>query len=587
MSDLAQTILLVIGNLHRQSPESLRRDPIPTLAMRAVSNRLSSSVPRTRLLGMIIGVGMSKCVDEPGKVMNFHVEEMETPEVKDMLALIDVKDTIGAHEDLKVIAEPKSEEKLPKKRRIAPPESPRSPKLPSKILAIEEVSSSEDDEEDLVPYHKPLDDPEDSDEDPTLIDRNKPKAPIYVVDLIKQLQLPNDKLEVISLALKTAASLIRRKADFGTELADNIHSLAAALINLQDGMSKSEQQQYRLDALVACLVARPVAMGKYLTAVYFDGDFSLSQRSTILIAIGLGARELAGFTDTTKSQQSDQIDLFPSERLPRQIQPAPLTPSSTNPKHPLRNPIAELSNAATHDMIRPLALAAAESQAGPKILQINRVSSSLSNKPKKKQQQQQSATRKIPKEINSILSNNMYLPLASPLATILVYTSAHPSAAGSASLILHPSVLTLHLQTLTLIMHTLGPTGLSTPSIYSSITHETLLLLSTLSRTKLSFDGVVLPALLALFLALIDITVEIGVTAQERLLSDEFGNVVSELVRWVSGLEGNGAPPPIEVGSAGGMGVAWTVLAAGIQVRWVEIGRRFQGRMFGLADGEF
>lgn len=591
MSDLAQTILLVVGKLQRQHPESLRRHPIPTLVMRSVSNRLSSSVPRTRLLGMIVGVGMSKCVDEPGKVMNFHVEEMETEEVKDMLALIDVSDKIGDLTDLKVSTEPKPTEKPSKKRRIAAPKSPRSPKLTSKILAIEEVSSSSDDEEDLVPYRKPLDDPEDSDEDPTLIDRNKPRAPIYIVDLIKQLQLPNDKLEVISLALRTAASLIRRKAEFGTELSDNIHSLGSALINLQDGMSKSEHQQQRLDALVACLVARPVAMGKYLASTYFNGDFSLSQRSTILIAIGLGARELAGFTNTTRSQESTDLDLFPSERLPRQIQPNPLTSSSTpNPYRPQsqRNPVAELSNSATHDVIRPLALAAAESQAGPKILQINRVSSSLSAKQNK--QQQSSTTRKIPKEINSILSNSIYLPLASPLTTILTYTSTHPSAAGSASLILHPSIMTLHSQTLTLILHTLGPTGLSSPSIFNAITHETLLLLSTLSRIPLSFDGVVLPALLGLLLALIDITVEIGVTAQERLLGDEFGSVVAELVRWVSSLEENGAPPPSKEGDGdgrGGGGVAWTVLAAGIQVRWVEIGRRFQGRMLGLADGEF
>ena len=93
-------------------------------------------------------------------------------------------------------------------------------------------------------------------------------------------------------------------------------------------------------------------------------------------------------------------------------------------------------------------------------------------------------------------------------------------------------------------------------------------------------------------LALIDITVEIGITAQERLLGNEFGDAVAELVRWVAELEGGGRVPPpvmesdgIVMGSGRG-GLAWTVLAAGIQVRWIEIGRRFQGRMlgFGLDD---
>lgn len=579
-SDLAQTILLVIGYLHRQDAASLKQDSVPTLTMRSVSNRLSSSVPRTRLLGMVVGVGMSKCVDEPGKVMNFKVEEMETTEVKDLLALVDVKDNIGVLNDLKIPKKPEESETSSKKRKIAPPKSPRSPKLTSKVLAIEEVSSSSDDEEDLVPYRKPADDPEDSDEDPTLLNRDKPKAPIYIVDLIKQLQLPNDKLDVISLALKTAAGLIRRKAEFGSELTDNVHGLASALINLQDGMSKHEHQQQRLDALVACLVARPKVMGRYLASTYFNGDFSLSQRSTILIAIGLGAREVAGFADATKSTDSSETDTFPSNRLPAHLLPNPLTSSKSTPTQRQNNLIADLSNAATHEVIRPLALAAAESQAGPKILQINRTSSSLSNKSKKRHQ----ATRKVPKEVNAILANDIYLPLASPLTAVLAYTAAN----SSATLLLHPSILTLHLQTLTLILHTLGPIGLSPPAIFNSIAHETLLLLSTLTRSKSSFDGVVLPALLGLLLGLIDITVEIGVTAQERLLGDEFGGVVSELVRWVSSLEDNGAPPPTKnEDGRGGDGVAWTVLAAGIQVRWMEIGKRFQGRMLGLADPDF
>lgn len=576
--DLAQIILIAVGYLSRLNPASLKQDQIPTLTMRSVSNRLSSSVPRTRLLGMIIGVGMSRCVDEPDQVMDFKVEEMEATEVKDLLALLDVNDTIGDLDDLEMVKQPNYSENISRKRKIAAPMSPRSPKLTSKILAIEEVSSSSDDEDDLVPYRKPLEDPDDSDEDPTLIDRNKPKAPIYIVDLIKQLQLSNDKLDVISLALKTAAGLIRRKSEFGTELADNIHSLASALINLQDGMSKPEHQQERLDALVACMVARPKAMGHYFTSVYFNGDLSLSQRSTILIAIGLGAREVAGFTDANKSQDTNPIDTFPSKRLPSHLQPNPLT--STQRKG---NAIAHLTNNATHEVIRPLALAAAESQAGPKVLQVNRTSSSLLNKSKK--QNQQSGTRRIPKEINSILANDIYLPLASPLTVVVSYSTTN----SSSTLLLHPSILTLHLQTLTLLLHTLGPTGLSTPSIYYSTTHETLLLLSSLTRTtRLSFDPIVLPALLGLFLALIDITVEIGITAQERLLGDEFGGPVSELVRWVSSLEENGAPPPTKnEDGRGGEGVAWTVLAAGIQVRWMEIGKRFQGRMLGLGDGEF
>ena len=569
--DLAQIILLVIGYLHRQHPASLKKDPIPSLTMNAVSNRLTSSIPRTRLLGMIVGVGMSQCVDQPGKVMDFHVEEMETEEVKEMLALTRVQDSIGETTLLETVtAAPQHEARASKKRKITTTK-PSQPER-GKVMSIEEVETSSGDEDDLVPYQKPMDDPEDSDEDPTLINRNKPKAPIYIVDLIKQLQSASDKLDVISLALKTAPSLIRRKAGFGTELSDNVYGLASALINLQDGMSKSEHQQQRMDALIACLVSQPEKMGKYLASTYFEGDFSLSQRSTLLITIGLGARELAGFSD---GQTQLAIDMFPSQRLAPHMQPKPLTGPEQRKLTGTSNPITMLTNAATQSVIRPMAQAAASSQEGPEILKVTRTSSRLSVAREKS-----SRPQTVPRNVHGILANSIYLPLASPLAAILAYANSN----SVNSSLLHPSIVALHLQTLTLLLHTLGPTGLSPPGTFSSIVHETMALLTALHHNRLSLDGVVLPALLGLILALIDTTSEIGVTAQERLLADPFGMAVSELVTWVSGLEGNGrAPPPVKEDERGAEGVAWTVLAAGIQVKWYEMGRKFQGRMLGLS----
>lgn len=587
--DLAQTILLAVGYLNRQQPLSLKMDPVPSLVMNAVSNRLASSVPRTRLLGMIVGVGISRCVDEPDKVMDFRVEEMEASEVKELLALINVQDRVGEVTELNTLpSNLERQERASRKRKVAASQAfiAQKPEPKSRILAIEEVSTSSDDEDDLVPYQKPPDDPEDSDEDPTLINRDKPRAPIYIVDLIKQLRSPSDKLDTISLALKTAVSLIRRKANFGTELSDNIHSLASTLINLQDGMSKSEHQQQRLYALIACLIAKPEPMGKYLTNVYFEGDFSMSQRSTLLIALGLGARELAGFSDAQNAQSSlKDGDLFPSQRLPGHLQPKPLTAGSGSSQSKelsgTKNPISLLTNIATQDTIRPMALAAAESQSGPEILKITRTSSRLNASKNKSKSKQLS----LPQNIFNILTNSFYLPLASPLAAILSHTSTSRGVSTN-TLLLHPSILTLHLQTLSLLLHTLGPTGLSPFNTFSSITHETLALLTSLRHNiRLSLDGVVLPAMLGLFLALIDITTEIGVTAQERLLADPFGTTISELARWVSGLEESGrAPPPMkDEDGRGGEGVAWTLLAAGIQVRWWEMGRRFQGRMLGLS----
>lgn len=586
--ELAQTILIAIGYMNRQDPASLKQNPIALLTMQSVTNRLASSVPRTRLLGMTIGVAMSRCTDEPDKVMKFDVEEMETAEVRDMLALVDLKDEIGDIEQLKNTShvEQAPWKQQPVSRNLPfRPAKVRKIEPTSKIMSIEEVSASSEDEDDLVPYQKPTDDPEDSEDDVTLINRDKPKAPIYIVDLIKQLQSASDKLDIISLAIKTAAGLIRRKTGFGTEVSDNIHSLASALINLRDGMSKPEHQQELLDALVACVVALPAIMGKHLAVTYLDGDFSMSQRSTLLIAIGLGAREVAGFDDSRLTQsQQQELDLFPSQRLPPHLQPK--KPAKTNNKQPSRligmsNPIAMLTNAANQDTIRPMAVAAAQTQEGPEVLKVTRTSSRLQVS-KEKILQQQNRSSKIPRDIYNILANNIFLPLASPLAAILQYTS---SSAGRsiATTLIDPTILTLHLQTLTLLLHTLGPTGLSLPNIYSSIVHEVLTLLLALHHHKVVYDAIVLPATLGLFLALIDITTEIGVSAQERLLADPFEMQVSELVAWTSSLENSGvAPPSTKEDGRGGEGMAWTVLAAGIQVRWYEMGRKFQGRMLGL-----
>ena len=81
--DVVQTILLTIGYLHRHHATSLKQDPASFLTMTAVSNRLASSVSRTRTLGIIIGVGIYRCVDQPGKVTDLHFDDVET-EMKDI-----------------------------------------------------------------------------------------------------------------------------------------------------------------------------------------------------------------------------------------------------------------------------------------------------------------------------------------------------------------------------------------------------------------------------------------------------------------------------------------------------------------------
>ena len=74
-------------------------------------------------------------------------------------------------------------------------------------------------------------------------------------------------------------------------------------------MSNSTLQDLRLRSLIACLVSKPVIIGPWLASMYFEGDFSLKQRATILTTLGLSARELSGHKDSN----SPEPPSFPSK----------------------------------------------------------------------------------------------------------------------------------------------------------------------------------------------------------------------------------------------------------------------------------
>lgn len=447
----------------------------------------------------------------------------------------------------------------------------------SKVISIEEVDDDSESEDDLISYQKPDDDPEDSDEDPTLINRSKPKAPVYIHDLIKSLHTI-DKPEVVELALKTAPSLIRRKANFGTELSENIVEVASALINLQDGLSNPESQELRLQSLIACLVSQPSRMGPWFANMYFTGDFSLSQRATLLTTIGLSSREIAGHKDEdTPSASQSTRTLPPSKQLPPHLAALYAT-----------QPLTTLTNSIQHSTLRPMTLAAADSITGPNILKIRTFSSRLSVQAKT-HALALTRSRLIPKDLHNLLAQSIYLPLTCRLSLLLAAGPGHGISVKTNTLF-DPQILKLFLQTLTIVLTTLGPNALMQ---LQSVTRETLIMLAALSRVAgLALDAAVLPAMLTLLLVVLDVNVEAGGVTEEGLVGGVVGEVLVELVGWVKGLgEGTRVPEVVgakmgEEGAGAGGGMPWSVVAAGIQVKWFEVGRKFQGRMLGLMRGD-
>ena len=552
---VARIILITVGHLHRMKSGSISKS---SSYLHAVSNRLGATLPRARFLGMIVGTAISRLVDAPDKVMNFDVEDMESQEAMWWLELVNTEDRVGSIESLKhpsptdLLQCPHSTKSTTNKMRTPT----RSSKNKStKIISIEEVGDDTESDDGLVPHQKPDEDPSDSDEDPTLVNRSKPTAPVYIIDLIRALQI-NDKPETVELALKTAPTLIRRKANFGTEVSESIDSLASALINVQEGISGDVGQKLRLQSLIACLVAKPASMGPWLASMYFEGDFSLSQRAAILSAVGLGARELAGFKHDSDPVSGEGTS-FPSRQLPQDLAT-------------IYAPVNSVAMQIEHATLQPMALAAADKITGPDILKVRTFSSRLDVEKKTARKAKDRQTR-IPKDFHKLLSEALFLPHCCRMSLLL---SSRPSS--NFTTLFEPHILRLFLQTLTILVTTLGPYAVQLPTV----TREALLLLTSLHvAATLSLDPAVLPALLQLLLTVLDLNISAGGVAEESLVT-EFGTMIAELVAWAGNLSNVVSIPTAESSE----GMSWTVLVAGCQVKWHEVGRKFQGRMLGLGE---
>ena len=111
----------------------------------------------------------------------------------------------------------------------------------------------------------------------------------------------DDKYEKVNLGLKSAPTLIRQKAHFGTELTDHAEDLARILVVMQDTFQMENFREMRQAALIAIVASAPEIVAPYLVNTYFTGDLSLQQRCILLSALGIGARELAGLEKAVPS----------------------------------------------------------------------------------------------------------------------------------------------------------------------------------------------------------------------------------------------------------------------------------------------
>lgn len=573
--------------MHRKAPLRLVMMIRSGAHLNVVSNRLASSSHRARFLGMVVGEALSSLVDKGDKKMDFKVEEMGTAEANWYKSLVNVTDTTGSLELLKPGVATEAVKKMQPHNSKAIPQA-KAGQIGSKIISIEEVETDEEenidsDNDGLTPYAKPDSDIEDSDEDATLITRNKPTAPVYIRDLITYLR-ESDNYDRQKLALATAAPLIRRKANFGTEVSSHAEELATLLVGIQDKYEIENFQDMRLQGMIAILVALPQKMGQWFAKTFFDGDYSLSQRASVLTTLGLGARELGGFGAEDKALSSTKEGAsksFPSKTLPPAMHnlyaassPAitkPLLTSSNRPENqPLNenNAISMLTHALSKTMIAPIASSTSKTLGGPTLLQTRTFST--------RQAVESARKRPTTNALAKMVATSFFFPLSGRLSLLL--SSSRSSSFPALS---SPFLLAHLLKTLALLLHASGPNTLSLPQMTSEFWDLLLAL-----RVRAQGDIAVMEGLLFSFLTILEINED------KRRLVESQGRQLLETQEWTEGvfsrLGGAGSSSVISGLMGGGRGQALSeeddsvrMLAAAVLVQIRECVEKYQALLMG------
>ncbi|CAI4216302.1 unnamed protein product [Parascedosporium putredinis] len=410
-----------------------------------VSARLETPNNAARGLGMVVGEAISALIHNPEQRLNFDMSETDSADSRRLKSLTKVNDKLGPVKPLLATKElPKTNpspvyiKQKPKKPKPTAPPSQKSK------LIIEEVGSSDDD---ITPYDKPDSDDEDSEEDPTLVRRDNVKAPVYIRNLIVYLR-DIDSYDKQKIGLKTAPSLIRRKANFGDEVRDHAEELATLFVGLQDKYDMEDFYELRLESMVSLVVALPKSMGPWFIKSFFQGDFSLSQRGVILAALGIATRELGGFQQSAYAAGAS----FPSKKLTEKMDRLFLGPSSSDQASASGSNLKALPPTALDGIAKsmatsflgPLAAEAADKATGPDALKLSTLKSKV-----KRATNNKTGTPNISSKVIAAY-------ILRPLVERYQYAI---SVKGSrmARILAEPYLLTTYLKTVAVAYHAGGP----------------------------------------------------------------------------------------------------------------------------------
>ena len=502
---------------------------------------------------MILGTAISQLADKPELRMKFDFEENEEnemSEVQEFHDLLNLNDAPGTLRDFcnltrkdasVTLAKKPNPQKQKKKSTVNEEKKVTKPKFQ---VIDSDSSSSSDDQHGLTPYAKPDSDPSDSDSDSdadtaVVSKKDTPKAPVYIRDLATQLK--SDSADTLLQALRTAPPLIRRKANFGSELLDSAALLANTLISLDDAFDLPGFNALRMRCMISLLVARPREMGPYFAHAFFSGDYSLGQRLGVVSAMGLGARELAGYRTDNETEDMAAATAFPSQTLPERLHRLYLGQGQSQ---------SDKEEETRREMNVP----------------TSKLSQSLLSRPHDSSAPPQAPPRRkkiIKNDLTHLVATAFFYPLTGPFASL-----NGGGSGGKGSLYHAPHMLPIYVKTLAIILMSAGPSTLGLPQMSSEFWGLLFSLRSRVARDRATMEAVLFGLLTTL-----------RVNEDKRRLATECAREVVETREWVSEMfekiEG--------IGGVGGNEEDERIksLAAGVLVATNEVVEKYQRLMVG------
>lgn len=111
---------------------------------------------------------------------------------------------------------------------------------------------------------------------------------------------------------------------------ENAPNVAALAIGLDDAFNLDDFEPRRQGLVTALVACAPRQVAPFLAEQYFNTQYSLHQKSVMLTALAMGARELAGMPTIQAATTTRRID-FPSKTLPPQLHRQYIGPSDQRP----------------------------------------------------------------------------------------------------------------------------------------------------------------------------------------------------------------------------------------------------------------